>query len=557
MPDSELLAYDHFTQKMLQKQFEFLKTYDAFKLTGELLSYDTLTIEILGIFYYHINQGDLYFFAEDTMNLAARDQYLTALELAISNENVQLVCEALKKLLDLNRLGYLYDNTTVFYYLNIYDQYAYDDLERVYLEYYRLVFSYRNDPILGEWDDDRAKTLEDFAQSSSHHFINARIFNLLANHAYNADDQFEIAYSMNLQAQKNLDQIHFGYKSTLQKQVNIGITRHALLSGRMSLADSSLSAMDTIANNSYEHLYIRYYFYYQAALDTAADDFESASDNLWKYSELTAYNEMYNNQNDLRFLETEYQTERRDFAIKEQAKQITYQERFLWTFGVLLLVLMGFTAVLILAFSKIRQKNHKIETLIRELHHRVKNNLQIVSSLLGLQSMKLEDQLAKKAVNEGKGRIRAMALIHQKLYQNEEVTVLKINEYLTNLIHEITQAYGHLSNEHIEIAIVEKSFDADKALSIGLIVNELVSNAFKYAFINTDNPRLIVKLVNVEETYILTVGDNGPGLPQGYDLNRAESFGMKLVNLLVKQLKGVLKYENDTGLRCIVEFSTT
>ncbi|MGD1957838.1 MAG: sensor histidine kinase [Fulvivirga sp.] len=256
-------------------------------------------------------------------------------------------------------------------------------------------------------------------------------------------------------------------------------------------------------------------------------------------------------------LQEEFNVQLKDSQIENQDNLIKSQNRFLYALFGFMLAMLLLILVLIFSFKSIRKKNQKIETLMRELHHRVKNNLQVISSMLGLQSMKLEDTSAKNAVNEGKGRIRAMALIHQKLYQNEEVTILNIREYLTNLINEIAQAYGHFKSDRIKISIVERSFDADVALSMGLIVNELVSNVFKYAFEEVDNPLLRINLQNVDKAYTLTVEDNGPGLPKGFDLNAAESFGMRLVNLLVKQLKGTLQVDTKNGLCCEIHFTNT
>lgn len=253
-------------------------------------------------------------------------------------------------------------------------------------------------------------------------------------------------------------------------------------------------------------------------------------------------------------LQEEFNVQLKDAQIDSQEDLIASKNQFLWTLSGFLIATLLLTLALVFAFRSIRKKNDKIETLMRELHHRVKNNLQVISSLLGLQSMKLEDEVAKKAVTEGKGRIRAMALIHQKLYQNEEVTILNVREYLSNLIEEIAQAYGHVQGDHIQLNIEEADFDADQALSIGLIVNELVSNAFKYAFSNSEQALLTVNLHKVEQDFILQVSDNGPGLPDGFDLAKAESFGMKLVHLLVRQLKGTFQIINEGGLTCEIRF---
>ncbi len=254
-------------------------------------------------------------------------------------------------------------------------------------------------------------------------------------------------------------------------------------------------------------------------------------------------------------LAQKYEVDKKENEIQLQKDRITNQNRILWIVGISVICLLILSAVLVYAFSNIQKKNRKIETLMRELHHRVKNNLQVISSLLGLQSMKLEDEAAKKAVSEGKGRIRAMSLIHQKLYQNEEVTSLNIREYISSLVDELTQSYGFQGKTKILIEAPEDIFDADTSLPLGLIINELVSNAFKYAFKDIKEPILGLRLIHEDPNeFSLHIEDNGHGLPHDFNVENATSFGMKLVHLLVRQLGGTIDIENDNGLHCHIRF---
>lgn len=253
-----------------------------------------------------------------------------------------------------------------------------------------------------------------------------------------------------------------------------------------------------------------------------------------------------------------YEVEKKENEIEAQKNRISDQNRIIWIVVLFVFSLFVFSIVLVYAFRNIRKKNKKIETLMRELHHRVKNNLQVISSLLGLQSIKLKDKVAKKAVSEGKDRIRAMSLIHQRLYQNEEVTSLNIKEYITNLVNELAQSYGYYNKAVITIEAPSDSFDVDTSLPIGLIINEIVSNAFKYAFKNVAEPSLDIHLVQKEKkSFNLHIGDNGVGLPADFEIDKSTSFGMKLVDLLVKQLQGKLKVENKDGLHYYIDFQVS
>lgn len=254
-------------------------------------------------------------------------------------------------------------------------------------------------------------------------------------------------------------------------------------------------------------------------------------------------------------LEVQFETARKEGLIELQRSEIKQQRMVLYLISIGLLMILSLAVALLFVYRKVRQKNLKIETLMRELHHRVKNNLQIISSLLGLQSMKLEDEKAQRAVAEGKERIRAMSLIHQKLYQDEDITAVNIKNYIENLVGELCQSYGYNEKAKIEIDVPDISMDADTTLPLGLIINELVSNAFKYAFDDIAEPVLALSLVNQGNgNFRFSFSDNGKGLPEGFSIDQARSFGMKLINLLVKQLKGKLEIQSTSGLSYQIVF---
>ncbi|MEP4532700.1 MAG: sensor histidine kinase [Cyclobacteriaceae bacterium] len=254
-------------------------------------------------------------------------------------------------------------------------------------------------------------------------------------------------------------------------------------------------------------------------------------------------------------LEISYETKRKENQIVLQSAQLALQRKVIWGTVLSCLVVFGLCFFLYQSFRKIQRNNEKIQTLMRELHHRVKNNLQVISSLLSLQSMRLEDAAALKAVEEGKERIRAMSLIHQKLYQQEEVTALNIQEYISSLIAELTQSYGFESRAKVNIEVPSMLLDVDTSLPIGLIINELVSNAFKYAYKDIAEPMLELRLLDEGNSrFQLSVKDNGMGLPPEFDLAEAKSFGLKLVNLLVKQLNGTINIEQSNGLEFQLQF---
>jgi len=186
--------------------------------------------------------------------------------------------------------------------------------------------------------------------------------------------------------------------------------------------------------------------------------------------------------------------------------------------------------------------------LLKELHHRVKNNLQILSSLLSLQSQQLTDDTAIKAVKSSESRINAMALIHRKLYTVDQNRTVDIKEYITELIEYLVYSYGyHERNFRLDLDIRDIHIDVDKAIPLGLILNELISNAFKHAYQNEPNPHLVVNLAYPEMNKLdICIQDNGAGMP-AVDERQRKTFGMKIVSTLIKELKGSLNVETQNG----------
>ncbi|MCI0750482.1 MAG: hypothetical protein L0Y35_01465 [Flammeovirgaceae bacterium] len=195
-------------------------------------------------------------------------------------------------------------------------------------------------------------------------------------------------------------------------------------------------------------------------------------------------------------------------------------------------------------------RNNRIELLIRELHHRVKNNMQTISSLLSLQSIRITDENAKAALLEGQTRVDAMSLIHQKLYLDDDLRSVDMEQYLKALVNTLAQSYGYdPAVVKSEISLAEKNLDVDVAIPLGLIINELIINAFKYAFETVEEPELQVILKRTDEKKLaLVIRDNGKGLPDKLlGKTKNGSFGLKLVHTLSRQLNASLSTYNDGG----------
>lgn len=230
-------------------------------------------------------------------------------------------------------------------------------------------------------------------------------------------------------------------------------------------------------------------------------------------------------------------------AVELDRKQIWIRSLVL---AMILTVIIG--VLIYYNLRTVRKNKVHIELLLKELHHRVKNNLQILSSLLSLQSQQLTDDTALKAVKSSESRINAMALIHRKLYTVDQNRTVDIKEYITELIQYLVYSYGyHERNFKLDLQIKEISIDVDKAIPLGLILNELISNAFKHAYENQPNPSLVVNLAYPDaHELMIEIRDNGGGMP-AVDEKQRKTFGMKIVSTLLKELKGSLNVRTENG----------
>lgn len=198
----------------------------------------------------------------------------------------------------------------------------------------------------------------------------------------------------------------------------------------------------------------------------------------------------------------------------------------------------------------IEARNAQIETLLREIHHRVKNNMQTISSLLNLQSAQIQDEKAKEAIKEGRNRVKAMAIIHQKLYQQENISQVKLQEYIEKLCQDLMYSYGYRPSEieqHLDLQDV--LLDIDESIPLCLIVNELITNFYKYAAPSTPNPCLWISLHQKENQIYLKIRDNGKGIANLEDIRNgtAQSFGWKLIHSLTRQLAAEVHLQNKEG----------
>jgi two-component sensor histidine kinase len=247
------------------------------------------------------------------------------------------------------------------------------------------------------------------------------------------------------------------------------------------------------------------------------------------------------------------------------------EKRILMAIAVGALLLFGFIVVQVRAKQRtnqlLREKNAIIEknlqdreVLLREIHHRVKNNLQFISSLFSLQARHVSDEAALQALREGKERIGTIAMVHQKLYQENNLTGVDMADYLDSLVKHLMGAFGmDGSRLLLDLRCDPLRLDIDSAMPLGLMVNELVTNAFKYGLKDVHDPVLWVELKRDGERLHLIVKDNGAGFPDAFNPEASTGFGFHLMQSLSKKLGATVQVSNHPGgkVECtITKFKT-
>jgi PAS domain S-box-containing protein len=197
------------------------------------------------------------------------------------------------------------------------------------------------------------------------------------------------------------------------------------------------------------------------------------------------------------------------------------------------------------------------EILIKEIHHRVKNNLQIITSLLKLQASYVKDKKALELFEESQNRVQSMSLVHQKLYQSKDLGRINFGEYAKTLVSNLSQSLGvNAKSIKVNVDTDNVYLTLDTAIPGGLIINELLTNSVKHAFNDRENGLVWVRIKQNENSGSIEIEDNGIGLPKNFDLKNSSSFGLKLVSTLIEQIKGELKIESNNGTIIKVTFST-
>ena len=206
------------------------------------------------------------------------------------------------------------------------------------------------------------------------------------------------------------------------------------------------------------------------------------------------------------------------------------------------------------AENRIKELLREKELLLREVHHRIKNNMTTIINLLSLQADASEQESVRRALQDANNRVISMIGIYDKLYKSNDFKIIYTKNYLEDLVNKLILTYNVEAEVSVEQDIDEFKLDTKILMPVGIIVNEIISNSFKYAFKDREKGSILIKLKKHEDKAELVVADDGLGIPEDFNYEGSEGFGMNLINILVAQIGGDLKIENDKGTSYTITF---
>lgn len=355
------------------------------------------------------------------------------------------------------------------------------------------------------------------------------------------------------------------YKCTLAKY-NLATGNYSKVKAFLDSNENELELRD---NYSDVYYMIKYKYY------KSINSHKQALDIYERY--IQTRDSMQTNYKDLKIhrIESEYNRNKQDLEINglnkltaAQDKALAVKNTALWMGSIILLILGGLLFGLYRLYNRDQENQKELasqnkqitealaqnQVLIKEIHHRVKNNLQVVSSLLSMQARKVKDGDTKDALNSSKTRVQSMSILHQNLYQGNDITGVNIEEYLEKLVENIVDTYNIRENIKINIDIDPISLDVDTLVPLGLIANELICNALKYAFEDRDQGLLSVSFKSKEDKMILRVADDGVGF-EGDELPvKKGSLGARLIKSFSERLEGEIKIDKSNGTDISIVF---
>ncbi len=576
--DTLALNLDQYQQQekeLILWRFDFLREYDISSGRHDsILNFEASQLQTpLASFLYYLNYGDYLFYKHDDSNAEAKEAYVNALDIALEKKDKKLICEALKGLLSLNRQSYLLRNNTTTPYLQLYEQYKYDELEDITYTYYKVIFDFQYIEI-ERWDKDTAEKLLKFAQSSPHHMINGKIFYLLDSYAEALGD-FGGASSLSKLALEEFKKIPYKFASTQIKNSYISMARNYVLDKDFKKAQYALDQIDTNHRNNLEKENYRFVYYYQALIDSVDQDYFDAFNNLRLHTYESEVVEDARNKKLFDELEAKYQNvkkEQENQVLQANIKKEQQEKQYLLLGTAAVFLFGGLIAMLLYQNKAKKQKlaeqekqleQQKVENLLKEQElisidamiagqekerHRVANELHDdLGSLMATVRLHFDNikgdkedpalHNAQKLLEEAYDKIRGIA--HSK---NSGVMA---NQGLLPAVQKM--AYTVSGTNALEVTVeeygMEERMENSLELAIFRMIQELVANIIKHA----KATRASIQFTQHEDNLNIIVEDNGIGF-EGNSVGAFKSgMGLSSIEKRVEFLEGSFTVDSVPG----------
>jgi len=400
------------------------------------------------------------------------------------------------------------------------------------------------------------------AEQSLHHFKLVNNINGMIN-SYNGIGQQNFQLGNIKKAKKNYLK-GFELASKTKDTNALIITNYHLAElfanqGNITQANKHFTDGGNLGGNEYK-MYFKNHFWKIGNAFAESKNFKQAYENVKSFAVLSDSLYKENGVDKVIELETKYKTEQKekenlqlkaDNLEQEQLTQQANAQKKM--FGIGLLASLLTLGVFAFFYRKNKRQKSIIETLQKELHHRIKNNLSIIDTFIEVAKEEFNDSKFETKLTELQNRIDSINEVHQQLYQSHDVTNLNLKKYIDTLAQNINASFSD-SNIHLKTSIDDDlNINADKSFSVGLIVNEFLTNSYKYAFDNSDGEIQIGMKENMQQ-YELTLSDNGKGLPKDFDIKKTDSFGLRIMKLLTEQLNGTFNLSNSNGVTLQIKF---
>ncbi len=570
-----------FTERMILWQKDFLTDFNIYHDKLSLIEQEEEFSEgnMLGKFLYHLNYGDYLFYKFNDKNIEARNSYIKALNIAKNNNSSQLICEVLKRLLNLNRFNYLIDNTSAKLYLDLYESNIYDNIELAYYQYYKQILSFQYFKI-EQWDKETELYLLQFAEKSKQYYLNGIIYQLVSSY-YNYLADNEKAILLERKALENFKKITHNYKSTNKRISQIALARYYTSINQIKEANEILSKLEPETRNKLEKSHIRYVFFYNSIIDSTKNNYKSAFKNLIEYTSRTEQALLHENKNAFDELEAKYQTSEKEKKIvqllntnlKTEAKRL--KNRNLLIGSLLLLFFVGITAFLI---NKNTRKKQRIAEQEKELEVQKTEKLLKEQELASIDAMILgqekERQRLANDLHDNLGSTLATVKLHfqhlQKNQNNPKAENLEEIYHKTNTL--LDEAYqkvrtiaheknsGVMANQGLLLAVknlakkvsngnnmtvevqdygLNERLDNTLEISIFRVIQELITNIIKHANAN----EIHISLTNHDSLLNIIVEDNGKGFDAKV-LPEKEGMGLKNIEKRIEHLEGTFEIDS-------------